>query len=69
MQNNQARSFTLRKPIKKMAEPPAVVLRTPATAAADTIMQSPEQLEISIKERKERQMRRWTADLDDLRAK
>ena len=52
-----------------MAEPPAVVLRTPATAAADTIMQSPEQLEISIKERKERQMRRWTADLDDLRAK
>lgn len=67
MQNNQARSFTLRKPIKKMAEPPAVVLRTPA--AADTIMQSPEQLEISIKERKERQMRRWTADLDDLRAK
>ena len=63
MKNNKQvllkRSFTL----KKMAEPSAVVLRT----SVDN--EQHQTNEIGIKERKERQMRRWTADLDDLRAK
>jgi hypothetical protein len=47
-----------------------VQMRTPA--AADTITPGTDQHqqhEINVKERKERQMRRWTADFDDLRSK
>jgi len=46
-----------------------VQMRTPAADAITPSTDHHQQHEISAKERKEREMRRWTADFDDLRSK